>query len=161
MYHVPWNRKMKIIIHVIGKGPSTQLQTLIQEYLKRTSWLIEVKAHIVRAKGDIETIKEKESESLLKNLQKDSYKITLDEKGALLTSHEFANLIQQQQTHGKSKTEFFIGGAYGHSQSIKKASSKVLSLSKMTFSHQLVPLILVEQIYRAYTIITNHPYHKD
>lgn len=152
---------MKVIIHTIGKTPSTQIQTLTQEYLKRLPWSIEIKAHNIKASGDIEHIKAKEGEAILKSLQKDSYRIALDERGALLTSHEFAALIQKQQAHSKSKIEFFIGGAHGHCQTLKTSSNQTLSLSKLTFAHQMVPLILAEQIYRAYTIINNHPYHKD
>jgi 23S rRNA (pseudouridine1915-N3)-methyltransferase len=151
---------VKIIIHTIGKNSATQLQSLIKEYLKRLPWSVEIKTHDPKAKGDIKSIKEKEGEVVLKYLQKDSYKIALDEKGALLNSHEFASLIQKQQNFGKNKMEFLIGGAYGHSQTLKNACDMVLSLSKMTFAHQLVPVILAEQIYRAYTIINNHPYHK-
>ena len=108
----------------------------------------------------IDGVKAKEAELLKSNLPKQSFVFAMDETGDLLTSHQFADLIQQKIERGFSSFAFIIGGAAGLDSSIRKDSDKVLALGKMTMPHMLARLILVEQLYRAECIMNNHPYDK-
>ena len=105
-----------------------------------------------------DVIKNREGELIIKNLKATDYVILLDEKGKISNSLEFAEFIQKKIIYGKDIV-FVIGGAYGFSQEVYKRSNELISLSKMTFSHQMVRLIFAEQLYRAMTIIKGEPYH--
>ena len=96
----------------------------------------------------------------LKNIKDDDYVITLEIKGTLLSSEELASLIDKVEINQKGNIVFIIGGSYGLSSEVSSRSNYKLSFSKMTFPHQLMQVILAEQIYRAYSILQNHPYHK-
>jgi len=104
-------------------------------------------------------IKLKEGETILKSLKEDSFTVLLDEKGETYDSQGFAGFIQLRMNSGIRQLNFVIGGAYGFSQSVHKKANAKISLSKMTFSHQIVRLIFMEQLYRALTILNNQPYH--
>jgi len=88
------------------------------------------------------------------------YIVTLDQKGEQFSSEEFAGLLNNLQLHGKSNIAFAIGGANGHHQSMLEKSQKIISFGKMTLAHKLAKIILIEQLYRAYTISKGHPYNK-
>jgi 23S rRNA (pseudouridine1915-N3)-methyltransferase len=150
---------MQIFIKAIGKEKSEALKSLSDEYSKRLPWKISVVEEMCSKKLPAQELKAAEARLLLNAAPSQTYKIALDEKGKMLSSTELAHLISQVQLSHKS-ISFFIGGAHGHGQELIKSSDLVLSLSKMTFAHKIVRLLLIEQIYRAYTIITNHPYHK-
>ena len=105
-------------------------------------------------------IKELEEAQITKNLSPNSYLITLDEKADQLSSINFADLIKKTSTTNPN-IDLIIGGAFGLSQNLQKKSNYKLSLGKMTFPHLIVRLLLIEQIYRAQTIIDGHPYHKN
>jgi 23S rRNA (pseudouridine1915-N3)-methyltransferase len=151
---------MNIIINAIGKERSTDLRNLIIEYTKRIPWDIDIKEYICNKKGSVDEIKDLEAQLLLSKSNKNSFKIALDERGDRISSVELSRLIEKTMNSGERNIEFFIGGASGLAPQITKACYRTLSLSDMTFAHKLVRLIVVEQIYRAYTIINNHPYHK-
>ena len=106
-------------------------------------------------------IKNKEGETTLKNIQNTDHVVLLDEFGVEKSSREFASLISNKMVSGVKNIVFIIGGAYGFSDEVHKRADQKLSLSKMTFPHQLVRLIFVEQLYRAFTIIKNEKYHHD
>jgi len=110
--------------------------------------------------SDSETIKKNEGELLLKKITPTDFIILLDEKGKEYSSVEFANFISKKSVHESSLT-FVIGGAYGFSNEVYERANAKLSLSKMTFSHQLIRLIFAEQLYRAFTIIKGEPYHHE
>ncbi|MFV9875057.1 MAG: 23S rRNA (pseudouridine(1915)-N(3))-methyltransferase RlmH [Rickettsiales endosymbiont of Dermacentor nuttalli] len=148
---------MKIIISAIGKFAKNSAEyKIIQEYITRIPWNITIKEFEVK---NVNNVKNKEAELLLKSIDKNYKKIVLDEKGKMFSSNEFAKFMSNIQLQ-ENKLAFIIGGAYGHSAQVINQADHVISLSKMTFTHIMVRIFLVEQIYRSYTINTNHPYHK-
>ena len=106
-----------------------------------------------------EQIKEREGEQILKNLGETDELVLLDERGALITSEDFAVKVERWSLRGVKKIVFAVGGAYGFSDAIYKRANDKISLSRMTFSHQMVRVIFLEQLYRAFTIIKGEPYH--
>ncbi|MHA6250316.1 23S rRNA (pseudouridine(1915)-N(3))-methyltransferase RlmH [Oceanobacillus sp. CAU 1775] len=159
---------MKITIITVGKLKEKYLKQGIQEYLKRLSTyanvqIIEVadeKAPENMSEAEMLNVKKKEGERILSNITADTYVITLEIEGKMLTSEQLAAKMDELATYGKSKIAFVIGGSIGISDEVQKRSDFALSFSKMTFPHQLMRLVLVEQVYRAYRINRNEPYHK-
>ena len=159
---------MKITILTVGKIKEKYLRDAIAEYSKRLSRyakleIIEVADEKTpdNASETVETnIKNKEAERLLKYIRDDAYLITLEIKGKQLTSEELAQKIDTLGVQGTSHIIFVIGGSLGLGEEVLKRSNYALSFSKMTFPHQLMRVILLEQIYRAYRIIKKEPYHK-
>lgn len=160
--------KMKISIITVGKLKEKYLKQGIDEYLKRLSTyakveIIEVadeKAPEQLSEAEMEEVKRKEGERILSHLSEDTYIITLEISGRMLSSEQLAAKIDELGTYGKSKLAFIIGGSLGLSKEVQNRSDLALSFSKMTFPHQLMRLILLEQIYRAYRINRGEPYHK-
>lgn len=158
---------MKITVITVGKLKEKYLIDAIKEYSKRLSKytkleLIEVKdehAPDNLSDKDMDIIKNKEAERIQSKI-KDSYIISLAIEGKQLSSTELADKITSITTYHNSNITFIIGGSLGISDSIKKQSNMLLSFSKMTFPHQLMKLILLEQIYRSFRINNNEPYHK-
>lgn len=159
---------MKITVLTVGKIKEKYLRDAIAEYSKRLSRyakleIIEVADEKTpdNASETVETnIKNKEAERLLKYIRDDAYLITLEIKGKQLTSEELAQKIDTLGVQGTSHIIFAIGGSLGLGEEVLKRSNYALSFSKMTFPHQLMRVILLEQIYRSYRIMTNQPYHK-
>jgi 23S rRNA (pseudouridine1915-N3)-methyltransferase len=159
---------MKITIISVGKLKEKYLKQGIQEYLKRLSSyakvdIIEVadeKAPENLSEAEIGEVKRKEGERILSSISQDTYVITLEINGKMLSSEQLAAKMDELATYGKSKMAFVIGGSLGISEEVQKRSDLALSFSKMTFPHQLMRLILLEQVYRAYRIIRREPYHK-
>lgn len=108
-----------------------------------------------------EQIKEKEANSIFKHIPANSILILLDEQGKGLSSAEFSKFLQQQMNIGPKQICFLIGGAYGVSNQIRTKASHIISMSNMTFTHQMIRLVLAEQLYRAMTIINHEPYHNE
>ncbi len=155
---------MTIKLLAIGKTDSKPLQQLISEYEKRlkhyVKFELEIIADIKNAKNLSETQqKEKEGELILKKLHATDILILLDENGNQLTSVDFSTYLQKKMNSGIKQLVFVIGGPYGFSNTIYQKAQGKVSLSKMTFSHQMVRLFVVEQLYRAFTILKNEPYH--
>jgi len=158
---------MKIKIYCIGKIKEQYLKDGINEYLKRISAysnveIIEVLDSKVRDNPnsfDIEKAKNEEGERVLKLLKND-YLIGLDLNRKEFTSEEFAELISKKMVEGGSSISFVIGGSYGLSDALKNRCNSFITLSKLTFLHQMTRLILLEQIYRAFKILNNETYHK-
>ncbi|MFS0766715.1 MULTISPECIES: 23S rRNA (pseudouridine(1915)-N(3))-methyltransferase RlmH [Peribacillus] len=159
---------MKITIITVGKLKEKYLKQGIAEYTKRLSAyanieLVEVpdeKAPENLSAADMDIVKQKEGERILAKVSPDTYVITLEINGKQLTSEQLATHMDQLATYGKSKIAFIIGGSLGLGTEVLSRSDYALSFSKMTFPHQLMKLVLVEQIYRAYRINRNEPYHK-
>ncbi len=155
---------MKITLINTGKTLETHIingvkyyQEKIQRYIKLDIIeIFEVKANKVKS---ISKQKEIEGESLLKQVDKSAYIIVLDEKGIEYSSIEFADHLQKIMNKGIKNLTFITGGAYGFSKEIYDFSHERISLSRMTFPHQLVRLIFIEQLYRAITILKHEPYH--
>ncbi|AEN86915.1 MULTISPECIES: 23S rRNA (pseudouridine(1915)-N(3))-methyltransferase RlmH [Priestia] len=159
---------MNISIITIGKLKEKYLKQGIEEYLKRLSSYAKVeiieladeKAPENLSESEMEQVKQKEGERILAKISDDTHVIALAINGKQKSSEELAKEIDSLATYGKSKIAFVIGGSLGLSSEVMKRSNAALSFSKMTFPHQLMRLVLVEQIYRAFRIIRNEPYHK-
>ena len=159
---------MKITVLTVGKIKEKYLRDAIVEYTKRLSRyckleIIEVADEKTpdNASETVETnIKNKEAERFLKYIRDDAYLITLEIKGKQLTSEELAQKIDTLGVQGTSHIIFVIGGSLGLGEEVLKRSNYALSFSKMTFPHQLMRVILLEQIYRSFRIIKGEPYHK-
>ena len=159
---------MKITILTVGKIKEKYLKDEIAEYSKRLSKyckleIIEVADEKTpdQASAVVEdSIRAKEGERLLKYIKDDSFVITLEINGKLLTSEELSDKINNLGISGTSHITFVIGGSIGLGKEVLKRSDFALSFSKMTFPHQLMRVILLEQIYRSYRIIHGEPYHK-
>ena len=152
----------------VGKIKEKYLKDAITEYGKRLSRyckleVIEVadeKTPEQASEAVEESIRAKEGERLLKHIRDDMYVITLEIGGKMLTSEEFAEKIETLGVQGKSSIAFVIGGSIGLGEEVLKRSDFALSFSKMTFPHQLMRVVLLEQVYRGYRIINGEPYHK-
>lgn len=155
---------MKIKLLAIGKTDHKQLKELISVYEKRLqhyiSFEMEILADIKNAKNLSEDQqKEKEGALILKSLKPTDQLILLDEKGKEFTSVAFSTYLQKKMNAGTRQLVLVIGGPYGFSLEVYQKASGKIALSKMTFSHQMIRLFVVEQIYRAFTILKNEPYH--
>ncbi|WP_156855377.1 23S rRNA (pseudouridine(1915)-N(3))-methyltransferase RlmH [Oceanobacillus sp. AG] len=159
---------MKITIISVGKLKEKYLKQGIQEYLKRLSSYADVsiveladeKAPETMSEAEMETVKRKEGERILGTIKPDTYVITLEIEGKMLTSEGLAAKMDELATYGKSKVAFVIGGSLGISDEVRKRSDFALSFSKLTFPHQLMRLVLLEQVYRGFRIVRGEPYHK-
>lgn len=159
---------MNISIIAVGKLKEKYLKSGIDEYLKRLSSyakveIIEIpdeKAPEELSPSEMEQVKQKEGEKLLSKLSQDTYVIALEIDGKMKSSEELADTLDKLATYGKSKVAFIIGGSLGLSNNVLQRAEEKLSFSKMTFPHQLMRLILLEQVYRAFRINRNEPYHK-
>ena len=155
---------MTIKLLAIGKTDNTQLQQLINDYEKRLGHYIKFNLEIIpdlkKAKHLSETQqKQKEGELILNKVSNSDVLILLDENGKQLDSISFSNYLQKHMNSGIKQLVFVIGGPYGFSQDVYNKAQGKLSLSKMTFSHQMVRLFFIEQLYRGFTILRNEPYH--
>jgi len=155
---------MRVKLLVIGKTDDNELSKLIQKFNKRidryVNFSIETIPDVKKSKKlSKEQQKEKEGELIISKISSTDRLFLFDENGELFNSIEFSNFFQKQMNSGVKQIIFVVGGAYGFSQKIYKKANSKISLSKMTFSHQMVRLIAVEQIYRAFTILKNEPYH--
>ena len=157
---------MKIVLLAIGKTSEKYLVEGIAKYQKRLKHythfeMIEI-PNIKNAKNftNAELMK-REGDLILKQLKKSDHLVLLDDKGKDFTSTKFAQKLQSWMLSAKKRFVFVVGGAYGFSESIYARGNEKLSLSKMTFSHQIVRLFFLEQIYRGYTILNNEPYHHE
>jgi 23S rRNA (pseudouridine1915-N3)-methyltransferase len=147
---------MKLLISAIGKSKASSLeQQLFNDYAKRLPWKLECKEFDVRPAN-----KEKEGEKLLEASKSYNRLICLDESGKSLSSHEFSAQLQQWQQQGHSSFAFVIGGADGLDAKLLKKSNLIWSFGRVTWPHMLVRGLLAEQLYRAYTLQTGHPYHR-
>lgn len=155
---------MQITLIAIGKTDSVELEQLISIYEKRLQHYIKFQFHIIPDIKNTKNLseaqqKEKEGELILGQLQSSDVLILLDERGKQYTSLEFSQFLQKRMNSGIKNLVLVIGGPYGFSESVYARANGKISLSKMTFSHQMVRLFLVEQLYRGFTILRNEPYH--
>lgn len=157
---------MKIKLVVVGKTDDKNLETLIVTYQNRINFYINFEFEIIPDLKNVKNLNEeqqkiKEGKLLLSKLTSADLLILLDEKGKEFRSIDFANYIQKKMNSGIKQVVFAIGGPYGFSEEVYKKAKGRVSLSKMTFSHQMVRLFFMEQIYRAFTILKNEPYHHE
>ena len=157
---------MKISLLVIGKTSEEYLLKGIAKYEKRltryTQFSLDVIPDVKNASALSESeLKEREGKLILEKISQGDKLILMDNRGTMHTSPEFAQFIEKQQLQSTKRLVFVVGGAYGFSEAVYKAASGKISLSPMTFSHQMVRLIFVEQLYRAMTILKGEPYHHE
>lgn len=156
---------MNIRIIAVGKIKEQYLKDAIKEYEKRLSAfctfsIVEVPAEQINDETLCEKYKETEADRILSVIKPNSYIITLEINGKMLSSEDFALKLQNIANEGNNDVSFIIGGANGLHENITSISNFKLSFSKMTFTHQMVRLILAEQIYRSFKINANEPYHR-
>jgi 23S rRNA (pseudouridine1915-N3)-methyltransferase len=155
---------MKITFIVVGKTENDYLIKGTDVYQQRIKHYLPLDVIIIPSLKNtqsisIETQKQKEGELILKQIQSSDKVILLDENGKHYTSVEFSGFIQSQLNSGIKNLVFIVGGPYGFSNEVYERANGKISLSKMTFSHQMVRLFFMEQLYRAMTILKNEPYH--
>lgn len=155
---------MKIELIIIGKTDADWVKQGFEVYQKRLSYYISFNTTIIpdlknRKNLAIDQQKDQEGILILKQLQTSDFVILLDENGKQFDSVQFSDLLQKKMNSGIKRLVFVIGGPYGFSSELYQKSNQKISLSKMTFSHQMVRPFFVEQLYRAFSILNNEPYH--
>ena len=155
---------MTIKLLTIGKTDDSTLQNLIDTYVNRLSYYnrfeVEIIPDIKKTKNlSVDQQKTAEGKQILDKLNTSDFIVLLDENGKQFSSEGFAEYIQKRLNSGMKQLIFIIGGPYGFSEEVYSRADGKLSLSKMTFSHQMVRLFFVEQLYRTFTILRNEPYH--
>ena len=156
---------MKVTLLYLGKTSSAEIKSLGKEYEKRISRYVKIEEVILDNSAikatDRNVITEKEGELILKKLSPSDYVVLLDDKGKEFTSLQFSSYIQGLMNQSYKSVYFVVGGAFGFSAAVYKRANAKVSLSKMTFSHQIIRVIFAEQLYRAFAIINNEPYHHE
>jgi len=155
---------MKIKLLAIGKTDHKNLQALIEDYSKRLGFYVPFNFEIIpdiKNSKNLSEAQQKQSEGneIIKRIIKSDTLILLDEKGRVFSSVQFSQFLQKKMNSGLKTLVFVIGGPYGFSDAIYQRANAKISLSSMTFSHQMVRLFFIEQLYRGFTILKNEPYH--
>jgi len=153
---------MKFKVIGIGQTAESDIDTLCQVFEKRLKHYCNLEINFLQVRkkqNKSDAAKEQESTLLLANLKPSDFVVLLDEKGREYTSMEFANFIQKRMNAVTQEVVFLIGGPYGFSRQVEERANHRLSLSKMTFTHQMVRLFFLEQLYRAFTILKREKYH--
>jgi len=155
---------MKVALLCLGKTNKSYVMEGLREFEKRLSRYCKferIELKDVKAHSDPATIKNLEFERISDKISDKDYLILLDEKGEEMDSRNFAKSLTHPRVQSAQRLVFVVAGAYGASDSLKSRADKSLSLSKMTYSHQLIRLVFEEQLYRAFSILNKHPYHND
>jgi len=155
---------MTIKLLTIGKTDNSNLETLMNDYISRLNHYIKFELDIIPDLKKVKHLseaqqKQKEGELILSKLKPTDVLVLLDENGKQFDSVGFSNYLQKHMNSGIKQLVLVIGGPYGFSDNVYKKAQGKISLSKMTFSHQMVRLFVIEQLYRGYTILKNEPYH--
>lgn len=157
---------MNVELVVVGKTDMREVESLVEMYTKRINHYVRFAITTIAdvrntRKMSVAEQRRMEGEAILRQLTDSDHVALLDEHGAELRSVEFADLMQRRMASGIRRLVFVIGGPYGFSEAVYARANSKLSLSKMTFSHQIVRALFVEQLYRAFTILKNEPYHHE
>ncbi|WP_373396517.1 23S rRNA (pseudouridine(1915)-N(3))-methyltransferase RlmH [Algoriphagus halophilus] len=157
---------MQIKLIGIGKTDNQSINSLIEEYAKRLNFYIKFEFEVIpdlkNTKSLSESLqKEKEGELILKKLTNSDELILLDERGKSYSSMDFSAYLQKKMNWGLKQLIFVIGGPYGFSEAVYARANGKISISKMTFSHQMIRPFFIEQLYRGFTILRNEPYHHE
>ncbi|WP_026969356.1 23S rRNA (pseudouridine(1915)-N(3))-methyltransferase RlmH [Algoriphagus terrigena] len=157
---------MTIKLIVVGKTDNKAIIALIEEYSKRLNFYIKFELEIIPDLKNTKSLsevlqKEKEGELIMKNVIASDDLILLDERGKSYSSMEFSEYLQKKMNAGLKQLIFVIGGPYGFSDEVYARANGKLSISKMTFSHQMIRPFFIEQLYRGFTILRNEPYHHE
>lgn len=155
---------MNIKLIAIGKTDNKNLQALIDEYIKRLGFYVKFELDIIPDIKNVKNLSESEQKSkegqlILSKLSPTDHLLLLDENGKEFNSMGFADFLQKKMNAGIKTLVFVIGGPYGFSEEVYQKAQGKVSLSQMTFSHQMVRLFVIEQVYRGFTILNNEPYH--
>ncbi len=166
MHNRPLKLKMKITLLVVGRTVDANITAGIKDYTQRLSHFTQFDTEVIPELKNARKLseaqqKEQEGELIIKALQPGDRVVLLDEGGKEYRSTEFASWIEHKQNISTKRLVFVVGGPYGFSQKVYDTAHEKLSLSKMTFSHQMIRLLFIEQLYRAYTIINHLPYHHE
>ena len=157
---------MNIELIVVGKTDMKEVEALVTMYTKRLNHYVRFAITTIADVRNTKKLSEAEQkrlegEAILKLITDSDHLMLLDEHGAEFRSIEFADMLQRRMLSGTKRLVFVIGGPYGFSDAIYQRANSKISLSKMTFSHQIVRAIFTEQLYRAFTILKNEPYHHE
>lgn len=157
---------MKIILLSVGKTDDPLFSQIIEEYRKRVNYYIPFEMQIIPDIKNTKNLsgkeqKKQEGEKLLKWLQPSDNVVLLDEKGKQYSSMEFGSYMEKKSFSALKRLVFVVGGPYGFSDEMRERANEKVSLSRMTFTHQMVRLVFAEQLYRAMTILHNEPYHHE
>ncbi len=157
---------MKFFLIAVGRTANIAVKSCIDNYLSRLKHYAQVDVHIIADIKDNRNMsrdqqKVAECERILRVIEAGDRVVLLDERGRQPTSTEFATQLQKRMASGLRRLVFVIGGPYGFSQALYDRADSQLSLSRMTFNHEMVRLIFIEQLYRAFTILNNEPYHHE
>ena len=157
---------MKIVLLVVGKTTESYFVQGIEEYSKRLAHYVPFELTVIPELRNTKSLstdqqKEREADLILKSLQPGDYLVLLDEHGREFTSLQFASYLEKKMANIAKRLVFVVGGPYGFPNRVYQAAQEKISLSKMTYSHQMIRLIFTEQLYRAMTILNNEPYHHE
>lgn len=157
---------MKVILLMVGKTTNIHFIKLLEEYQNRLKFYIPFESVVIPELKNTKSLsiveqKEKEADLIIKQIETSDEVILLDEKGKLFTSVGFSEFISKKMLASHKRIVFIIGGPYGFSERVYQRANGTISLSAMTFSHQMIRLIFVEQLYRAMTILKGEPYHHE
>lgn len=154
---------MQILIAAAGSWHRAPEKALFDTYLARLPWRVELQEIEIKAKGDTDKDRKAEGEKLLAATEKfrAHHLIALDERGKSLTSRAFAQTLSRWHDMGENRVAFIIGGHHGLDESVRQKAHLLLSFGQMTWPHLLTRPLLAEQLYRAHTITSGHPYHRD
>lgn len=157
---------MKVVLLVVGKTTDRHFEAGIAEYASRLSHYLQFSIEVIPELKSTRSLsqgeqKEREAIMIAKALQPSDHVVLLDEHGTERTSMEFAAWMQRKMAMGLRRLVFVVGGPYGFADSVHMLAKEKVSVSRMTFSHQMIRLIFVEQIYRAMTILEGEPYHHE
>ncbi len=157
---------MNIELVVVGKTDSAEVESLVAMYAKRINRYCKFSVTTIADVRNTRNMaasrqKQLEGEMILKNIVEGDFLVLMDERGAQYTSMEYAQWLQKRMLSGVKRLVLVIGGPYGFSEEVYARANGKISLSKMTFSHQIVRAIFAEQLYRAFTILHNEPYHHE
>lgn len=160
------NEGVKILVIFLGKTDKKYIKEGIDDYVKRLSFYLPFEVKIIpdlknNSNLSVEVQKEKEGQLILEQINKGDQLVLLDEKGQEFSSVEFSKWVEKKMIAGIRQLVFAVGGPYGFSENVYQRADYKISLSRLTFSHQMVRMIFVEQLYRAMTILKNEPYHHD
>ena len=151
---------MNILIAAIGRAKSGPEKDLTEEYVSRLPWRVDLKEIEIKKEADTATRKAKEGAALLAAVPAGARIVALDERGKAQSSEQFAKRLGAWRDGGVRSVAFLIGGADGHDETVRAKAEMLLSFGAMTWPHMMVRAMLAEQLYRAHSILTNHPYHR-
>lgn len=157
---------MEIILLTVGKTNSSYIISGIDDYCRRLKHYVPFRITSIPDPKNVKSLtsaqrRETEGSLILQNLESSDLCVLLDERGKEYSSMEFASYLEKAMASGKKRIVFVVGGPYGFSESVYRRGDSKISLSRMTFSHEMVRLFFTEQIYRAMTILRNEPYHHE